>query len=192
MKKRWLCRQTKNLPSVNVLSSLRWLPSSCRKFRLRQRHLEAPVAKAQPAVSSEPSVAAPAAPGLLSRLVSALKNLFAGSETAAPAEVQEEKKEEKQERQQDRRKSRQGNRRDRNERREPRADGNEGRENRDDNRRNRREKPQQNAEAREARQPVPVAAEETEKRNSVMSSSLPAASAIVVVITTKNARRSRM
>ncbi|MFC6122348.1 ribonuclease E [Phytobacter sp. SCO41] len=124
---------------------------------------EAPVAKAQPAVSSEPSVAAPAAPGLLSRLVSALKNLFAGSETAAPAEVQEEKKEEKQERQQDRRKSRQGNRRDRNERREPRADGNEGRENRDDNRRNRREKPQQNAEAREARQPVPVAAEETEK-----------------------------
>ena len=124
---------------------------------------EAPVAKAQPAVSSEPSVAAPAAPGLLSRLVSALKNLFAGSETAAPAEVQEEKKEEKQGRQQDRRKSRQGNRRDRNERREPRAEGNEGRENRDDNRRNRREKPQQNAEAREARQPVPVAAEETEK-----------------------------
>jgi ribonuclease E len=125
---------------------------------------EAPVAKPQPAVSSAPAVAAPAAPGLLSRFFSALKNLFAGGETAAPAEVKEEKTEEKQERQQDRRKSRQGNRRDRNERREPRAEGGEGRENnRDENRRNRREKPQQNAEAREARQPVPVAAEETEK-----------------------------
>ncbi|HAU8266232.1 TPA: ribonuclease E [Kluyvera intermedia] len=125
---------------------------------------EAPVSKPQPAVSSAPAVAAPAAPGLLSRFFSALKNLFAGGETAAPADVKEEKTEEKQERQQDRRKSRQGNRRDRNERREPRAEGGEGRENnRDENRRNRREKPQQNAEAREARQPVPVAAEETEK-----------------------------
>ena len=125
---------------------------------------EAPVSKPQAAVSSAPAVAAPAAPGLLSRLFSALKNLFAGGETVAPAEVKEEKTEEKPERQQDRRKSRQGNRRDRNERREPRAEGGEGRENnRDENRRNRREKPQQNAEAREARQPVPVAAEETEK-----------------------------
>ncbi|MEN0626950.1 ribonuclease E [Phytobacter ursingii] len=125
---------------------------------------EAPVSKPQPAVSSAPAVAAPAAPGLLSRFFSALKNLFAGGETVAPAEVKEEKTEEKPERQQDRRKSRQGNRRDRNERREPRAEGGEGRENnRDENRRNRREKPQQNAEAREARQPVPVAAEETEK-----------------------------
>ncbi|HAT2699272.1 TPA: ribonuclease E, partial [Kluyvera intermedia] len=125
---------------------------------------EAPVAKPQPAAISAPAVAAPAAPGLLSRFFSALKNLFAGGETAAPADVKEEKTEEKQERQQDRRKSRQGNRRDRNERREPRGEGGEGRENnRDENRRNRREKPQQNAEAREARQPVPVAAEETEK-----------------------------
>ncbi len=125
---------------------------------------EAPVAKPQPSVSSTPAVAAPAAPGLLSRFLSALKNLFAGSEAAAPADVQEEKKEEKQERQQDRRKPRQGNRRDRNERREPRAEGGEGRENnRDENRRNRREKPQQNAETREARQPAQVTAEETEK-----------------------------
>lgn len=124
---------------------------------------EAPVSKPQPTASNAPAVAAPAAPGLLSRFFSALKNLFAGAETAAPAEVKEEKKEEKQERQQDRRKSRQGNRRDRNERREPRAEGNETRDNRDENRRNRREKPQQNAEAREARQPVTVAAEETEK-----------------------------
>ncbi|XWJ89241.1 ribonuclease E [Phytobacter ursingii] len=125
---------------------------------------EAPVAKPQAAVSSAPAVAAPAAPGLLSRFFSALKNLFAGGETVAPADVKEEKTEEKPERQQDRRKSRQGNRRDRNERREPRAEGGEGRENnRDENRRNRREKPQQNAEAREARQPVPVAADETEK-----------------------------
>ncbi|ORJ47746.1 ribonuclease E [Kluyvera intermedia] len=125
---------------------------------------EAPVAKPQPAAISAPAVAAPAAPGLLSRFFSALKNLFAGGETAAPADVKEEKTEEKQERQQDRRKSRQGNRRDRNERREPRGEGGESRENnRDENRRNRREKPQQNAEAREARQPVPVAAEETEK-----------------------------
>ena len=125
---------------------------------------EASVAKPQPAASSTPAVAAPVAPGLLSRFFSALKNLFAGSEAAAPVEVQEEKKEQKQERQQDRRKPRQGNRRDRNERREPRAEGGEARENnRDENRRNRREKPQQNAETREARQPVQVTEEETEK-----------------------------
>ena len=144
-------------PHYSVLRVRKGEETTTLSYMLPKLHEE------EMAVSSEPSVAAPAAPGLLSRLVSALKNLFAGSETAAPAEVQEEKKEEKQGRQQDRRKSRQGNRRDRNERREPRAEGNEGRENRDDNRRNRREKPQQNAEAREARQPVPVAAEETEK-----------------------------
>lgn len=123
----------------------------------------APAAKPQPAAVATPvaAVAEPATPGLLSRLFTALKGLFAGSETAAPVAVPEEQKEDKQERQQDRRKQRQGNRRDRNERREPRAEGGEARENRDENRRNRREKPQQAAETRETRQPVAV--EETEK-----------------------------
>lgn len=127
----------------------------------------APVAQTQPAAASG------TAPGLFGRIVSALKNLFAGEEAPAPVEVKEEKKEAKPERSQERRKPRQSNRRDRNDRRDSRdsrSEGNEGREGRDnrdnrdnregresregreDNRRNRREKPQQNAENREPRQ----------------------------------------
>ena len=127
----------------------------------------APTAQAQPAATTT------AAPGLFGRIVSALKNLFAGEEAPAPVEVKEEKKEAKPERSQERRKPRQSNRRDRNDRRDSRdsrSEGNEGREGRDnrdnrdnregresregreDNRRNRREKPQQNAENREPRQ----------------------------------------
>ena len=123
----------------------------------------APVEKPQQAPAQTTTAPAPAAPGLLSRLFAALKNLFAGNDTPAPAAVAEEKKEEKQERQSERRKPRQNNRRDRNERRDNRAEGEgrETREGRDENRRNRREKPQQNAETREARQPVVV--EEAEK-----------------------------
>jgi ribonuclease E len=137
----------------------------------------APAAVAKPQPASTPSSAATsAAPGFLSRLVSALKSLFAGNEPAATAEVKEEKKEDKQERSQERRKPRQNNRRDRgergergerndrNERRDNRADSNETRENRDENRRNRREKSQQNNDDRDNRQPV--VAEENEKTKS--------------------------
>lgn len=126
-----------------------------------------------PTAQAQPAAATTAAPGLFGRIVSALKNLFAGEEAPAPVEVKEEKKEAKPERSQERRKPRQSNRRDRNDRRDSRdsrSEGNEGREGRDnrdnrdnregresregreDNRRNRREKPQQNAENREPRQ----------------------------------------
>ncbi|HEY2455093.1 MAG TPA: ribonuclease E [Scandinavium sp.] len=116
-----------------------------------------------------PSAATAAAPGLISRIVSALKSMFS-SEAPVVAEPEPVKKEDKPERPQDRRRSRQPNRRDRNDRdrndrrdnrdnrgernergdRDNRGENNEGRE---DNRRNRREKPQQNVETREARQP---------------------------------------
>ncbi|AIA25090.1 ribonuclease E [Kosakonia sacchari] len=130
----------------------------------------APQAPAASASQAQPAATPAAAPGLLSRFVSALKGLFASEPAPAPVEVKEEKKDEKQERQQDRRKSRQGNRRDRNDRRDNRSEGNEARESRDnregreENRRNRREKSQQNAEARESRQPAAV--DETEKAKS--------------------------
>ncbi|MGK9171668.1 ribonuclease E [Yokenella regensburgei] len=131
-----------------------------------------PVTQPQPA-SPAPKAATPAAPGFLSRLFTALKNLFAGNEPVAPAEEIQEKKEEKPERTQERRKPRQNNRRDRNdrgergernERRDNRAEGNEAREGREDNRRNRREKPQQSNEDRELRQTV--VADEGEKTKS--------------------------
>ncbi|ANR77783.1 ribonuclease E [Kosakonia sacchari] len=130
----------------------------------------APQAPAASASQAQPAATPAAAPGLLSRFVSALKGLFVSEPAPAPVEVKEEKKDEKQERQQDRRKSRQGNRRDRNDRRDNRSEGNEARESRDnregreENRRNRREKSQQNAEARESRQPAAV--DETEKAKS--------------------------
>ncbi|ARD61331.1 ribonuclease E [Kosakonia radicincitans DSM 16656] len=131
---------------------------------------QAPAAAAAPVAKAEPAAVQPTTPGLFSRFFSALKGLFAGEETPAAVEAQEEKKPAKQDRQQDRRKPRQNNRRDRSERRDGRAEGSEareGRENREnresreENRRNRREKSQQNVETREARQPVAV--EETEK-----------------------------
>ncbi|SNY60069.1 ribonuclease E [Enterobacter sp. CC120223-11] len=128
----------------------------------------APVEEAPKAAAPQPKAAAAtaAAPGLVSRLVSALKSLFS-SEAPVVAEPEPVKKEEKPERQQDRRRSRQSNRRDRNDRndrrdnrdnrgerndRDNRGDRGENNEGREDNRRNRREKPQQNAETREARQ----------------------------------------
>ncbi|WLI77035.1 ribonuclease E [Kosakonia sp. H02] len=131
---------------------------------------QTPAQAQAPAAPKQPAATQPAAPGLFSRFVSALKGLFAGEETPAPVEVKEEKKADKPERQQDRRKPRQSNRRDRNERRDPRGEGNEareGRENREgreDNRRNRREKPQQNAENRELRQAATT--EESDKAKS--------------------------
>lgn len=134
---------------------------------------EAP-AKAAATVSAAPAsmTTAPAQPGLVSRLLSALKNMFSGAEEAKPADVQVAKKaEEKSERQQDRRKPRNNNRRDRNDRRDNRdnrdnraenSEGRESRESREENRRNRREK-QQNAEPRENRQ---TAVEDSEKGKS--------------------------
>ncbi|EEC0868811.1 ribonuclease E [Salmonella enterica subsp. enterica] len=99
------------------------------------------------------AVAQPAQPGLFSRFLNALKQLFSGEETKA-VETAAPKAEEKAERQQDRRKPRQNNRRDRNERRDTRDNraGRDGGESRDDNRRNRRQTQQQNAEARDTRQ----------------------------------------
>ncbi|MDF7761019.1 ribonuclease E [Kosakonia cowanii] len=144
-----------------------------------------PVPQAQepaPAAQAKSAAASAATPGLFGRIVSALKNLFAGEEAPAPVEVKEEKKEAKPERTQERRKPRQNNRRDRNDRRDSRSEGNEAREGRDnrdnrdnregresregreDNRRNRREKPQQNAENREPRQNTVV--DESEKAKS--------------------------
>lgn len=140
----------------------------------------APLEEAAPAAAqakkAAPAAANAAAPGLVSRIISALKSMFS-SEAPVVAEPEPVKKEEKPERQQDRRRSRQSNRRDRNDRGD-RGDRNDRRDNRDnrgergernergdrdnrgenaegreDNRRNRREKPQQNAETREARQP---------------------------------------
>ncbi|MDP9569054.1 UNVERIFIED_ORG: ribonuclease E [Kosakonia oryzae] len=136
---------------------------------------QAPAAAAAPVAKAEPAAVQPTTPGLFSRFFSALKGLFAGEETPAAVEAQEEKKPAKQDRQQDRRKPRQNNRRDRSERRDGRAEGSEareGRENREnresreENRRNRREKSQQNVETREARQPVAVEeAEKTKQRD---------------------------
>ncbi|WP_373239092.1 ribonuclease E [Kluyvera ascorbata] len=140
--------------------------------------------KAATAVAPQPKAAvaaAPAAPGLISRFFSALKNLFAGT-PEAPVEAQPEKQEAKPERQQERRKPRQNNRRDRNDRgdrndrrgdrnerndRGENAEGREPRENREgreDNRRNRREKPQQTGEARENRHVAAV--DDSEKAKS--------------------------
>jgi ribonuclease E len=102
-----------------------------------------------------PSAATAAAPGLMSRFISALKSMFS-SEASVVAEPEPVKKEDKPERPQDRRRSRQPNRRDRNDRRDNRdnrGDRGENNEGREDNRRSRREKPQQSAETREARQP---------------------------------------
>ncbi len=99
------------------------------------------------------AAAQPAQPGLFSRFLNALKQLFSGEETKT-VETAAPKAEEKAERQQDRRKPRQNNRRDRNERRDTRDNraGRDGGESRDDNRRNRRQTQQQNAEARDTRQ----------------------------------------
>ena len=140
--------------------------------------------KAATAAAPQPKAAvaaAPAAPGLISRFFSALKNLFAGT-PEAPVEAQPEKQEAKPERQQERRKPRQNNRRDRNDRgdrndrrgdrnerndRGENAEGREPRENREgreDNRRNRREKPQQTGEARENRHVAAV--DDSEKAKS--------------------------
>lgn len=149
-----------------------------------------------PAPEAAPAAAAPAdkpavtptsetaAPGLFSRIVGALKKLFADDEPAKPAEVKDEAdvKDVKQDRSQDRRKPRQNNRRDRNDRNDRRDnrdnrdrnegnDNREGRDNRDnregreDNRRNRREKQPQNSEARENRQPV-AAVDDADKSKS--------------------------
>ncbi|MFK3662297.1 ribonuclease E [Scandinavium sp. NPDC088450] len=140
----------------------------------------APAAETAKVAAPEAKKAAPvaataAAPGLLSRFFSALKQMFSGSEEAV-VEPQPVKKEEKPERQQDRRRSRQSNRRDRNDRgdrndrrdnrdnRGERDNRNENSEGREDNRRNRREKPQQNAETRESRQQNVV--EEADKSKS--------------------------
>ncbi|SUH04156.1 ribonuclease E [Salmonella enterica subsp. enterica] len=99
------------------------------------------------------AAAQPAQPGLFSRFLNALKQLFSGEETKT-VETAAPKAEEKAERQQDRRKPRQNNRRDRNERRDTRDNraGRDGGESRDDSRRNRRQAQQQNAEARDTRQ----------------------------------------
>ncbi|MCT4717410.1 ribonuclease E [Enterobacteriaceae bacterium H18W14] len=130
-----------------------------------------PVAAAKPAAPVQPK--APAQPGLVSRILSALKNLFAGEATVESKEVKEEKpaEAETQRQGQERRNNRrQNNRRDRGDRnnrdRDNRNENREGREsrepreNRDENRRNRRQGQQQNAEVRETRQNV---AEEVEK-----------------------------
>ncbi|WP_414163431.1 ribonuclease E [Superficieibacter sp. BNK-5] len=116
--------------------------------------------KATPAAQPAPAASQSAeGPGLFSRIISALKKMFAGEEESKPVEQPPVKVEEKQERPQERRKPRQNNRRDRNDRRDnrnernERNDGSEARETREDNRRNRREKPQ-NAETRDARQPA--------------------------------------
>ncbi|EGO0676816.1 ribonuclease E [Salmonella enterica] len=115
---------------------------------------------AEPAVSvatakkEKVAAAQPAQPGLFSRFLNALKQLFSGDEETKTVEKVAPKAEEKPERQQDRRKPRQNNRRDRNERRDTRDNRAErdGSESRDDNRRNRRQAQQQNAEARDTRQ----------------------------------------
>jgi len=135
----------------------------------------APVAKpaAAPKTAAPAQPTAPAQPGLVSRIVSALKNLFAGEATVESKEAKEEKpaEAEVQRQGQERRNNRrQNNRRDRGDRnnrdRDNRNENREGREsrepreNRDENRRNRRQGQQQNAEVREAR---PNVAEEVEK-----------------------------
>lgn len=142
---------------------------------------EAPPEATQEKPAEKPAVqkAAPAAPkaqpeqpGLLSRIIGALKKMFAGEEVQ-PEQPKEAPKEAKPERQQDRRK-RQNNRRDRNdrnergdrnERRDNRSENNEGREQREDNRRNRREKQQQNVEDREIRQQAGDESEKSKQRD---------------------------
>jgi ribonuclease E len=109
-------------------------------------------------------------PGLLGRIFSALKKMFAGEE-AQPEEPKVAPKEEKQERPQQDRRKRQNNRRDRNDRRDNRdnrdnrSENSEGREAREDNRRNRREKPQQHAEDREIHQPAGDESEKSRQRD---------------------------
>ncbi|HDS6852562.1 TPA: ribonuclease E [Enterobacter cancerogenus] len=138
--------------------------------------MEKPAAKpAAQKTAPEAAKAQPEQPGLLSRIIGALKKMFAGEE-AQPEQPKEAPKQAKPERQQDRRK-RQNNRRDRNdrsdrnerndrnERRDNRADNNEGREPREDNRRNRREKPQQNVEDREIRQPAGEESDKSKQRD---------------------------
>ncbi|QXB23037.1 ribonuclease E [Lelliottia amnigena] len=140
--------------------------------------------EAPPAPSEQPATAKPAVPkseteanvtssepGLLGRIFSALKKMFAGEE-AQPEEPKVAPKEEKKERPQQDRRKRQNNRRDRNDRRDNRdnrdnrsENNNEGREAREDNRRNRREKPQQNAEDREIRQPAGDESEKSRQRD---------------------------
>ncbi|WP_435929873.1 ribonuclease E [Dryocola sp. BD613] len=138
---------------------------------------EKPAAAAKTAAPA-PSQA-PAQPGLVSRIVSALKNLFAGEATTVEnKEVKEEKPEEtatQRQGQERRNNRRQNNRRDRGDRnnrdRDSRNENREGREsrepreNRDENRRNRRQAQgqQQNAEVREVREPRQNVAEEVEK-----------------------------
>jgi len=145
---------------------------------------DVPAAPAETAPAAKPAVAAktaapaqpntPAQPGLVSRLVSALKKLFAGDATVESKEVKEEKPAEaaaQRQGQERRNNRRQNNRRDRGDRnnrdRDNRSENREGREsrepreNRDENRRNRRQGQQQNAEVRETRQNAAV--EEVEK-----------------------------
>jgi ribonuclease E len=134
-----------------------------------------PAAAVKTAAPVQPK--ASAQPGLVSRFISALKNLFAGETTVESKEVKEEKPAEAETQRQSperRNNRRQNNRRDRGDRnnrnenregretREPREsrEPREPRENRDENRRNRRQGQQQNAEVRETRQNV---AEEVEK-----------------------------
>ncbi|ELX2501426.1 ribonuclease E [Salmonella enterica subsp. enterica serovar Infantis] len=110
------------------------------------------------------AAAQPAQPGLFSRFLNALKQLFSGEETKA-VETAAPKAEEKAERQQDRRKPRQNNRRDRNERRDTRDNraGRDGGESRDDNRRNRRQAQQEVKALNREEQPV----QETEQEERV-------------------------
>ncbi|EHX6988218.1 ribonuclease E [Salmonella enterica subsp. enterica serovar Typhi] len=124
----------------------------------------------EPAVSvataKKDNVAAeqPAQPGLFSRFLNALKQLFSGEETKT-VETAAPKAEEKAERQQDRRKPRQNNRRDRNERRDTRDNRarRDGGESRDDNRRNRRQAQQEVKALNREEQPV----QETEQEERV-------------------------
>ena len=134
---------------------------------------EKPAAKpAAQKPAPEAAKAQPEQPGLISRIVAALKKMFAGEEVQ-PEQPKEAPKEAKPERQQDRRKrqnnrrdrndrSERGERSDRNERRDNRSDNGEGREQREDNRRNRRDKQQQNVEDRDVRQQA-QAGDEPEK-----------------------------
>ncbi|TGC98486.1 ribonuclease E, partial [Salmonella enterica subsp. enterica serovar Enteritidis] len=102
------------------------------------------------------AAAQPAQPGLFSRFLNALKQLFSGEETKA-VETAAPKAEEKAERQQDRRKPRQNNRRDRNDRRDTRANraGRAGGGRRDEARPNRRRAPRQRGAARGSRRAGP-------------------------------------
>ena len=124
----------------------------------------APKAPVQPKAESH----APQS-GFMSRLVSAVKKLFAGESASEAVAQPEEQKAPVQEKPQERRNNRrQGPRRERNERpnREARAENGEARENaREENRRNRRQAQQQNAEVREVRQPVAEEADKAKPRD---------------------------